>query len=72
MCLSENICRLINRRNRNKMNKTTMHVKAYEMTIYFNMLRAFMENIIMCYLDSTSVITINGRSTILTDSHIFQ
>lgn len=52
------------------MNGAMKRMRAYKVAVYINMLGVLIEYIIMCYLDSTSIVAIKYRSTVITDTYV--
>ena len=70
MSLCENISRLVNRRDGEQHEIAFLEMMASDVAIDLNVLGAFMENIIMSNVDSTTFVTIKQSGNGLWSIHV--
>lgn len=70
MSFGEEVGGLISRGNKENTNSAPSNMLANEVTIYLDMLSAIIEDIVMCNLNSTLVVTIKIGASRMRNSHI--
>ena len=70
MCFGEDIGNLISRRNRVKMHNAIANMLTDEMAIDLNVFGTIMEDIIVSNLHGTAIVTMEGSSTRMRNTHV--